>query len=215
MKHLRYPLACVLSAWLAVITARADQPVAADAPREIAILHIRVLSGEDSVQPAGSVSKQPIVVLITDETGQPVQGATVSFRLPTAAPGGVFSSGLRSEVITTGSDGRAVLFGVTWDRTPGAVQIRVTAVKDSVRAGTIISLNLIESAAAGKAFSPAGRTRAAKSGAKSKWAVLAIVAGAAAGGLAAGLSRGGEKTAAAPPAPSVQIGPPSISIGRP
>jgi hypothetical protein len=216
MKYLRYPLACALSAWLAVNTAMADQSVQKGAPREIAILHIRVLSGEDSLQTAGAVSKHPIVVLITDESGRPVESATVSFRLPSDGPGGTFSTGLKSEVMTTGSDGRAGVFAIQWDGAPGSVQLRVTAVKGDARAGTILSLTLAEAGPHVKTAARLSRSAGAKTSSRGKWAVLAIaIAGAAAGGLAAGLSQGGSKTTPAASAPAVQIGSPSISIGRP
>ena len=44
-------------------------------------------------------------MLVTDETGRPVANAAVSFRLPEDGPGGMFSSGPRTEANDQGSGG--------------------------------------------------------------------------------------------------------------
>lgn len=217
MRQGRYALACVLSTGLVADTAMAAQAVVAGAPREIAILHIRVLSGEGATFVAGSRSTQPVVVQVTDEAARPVEGATVSFRLPERGPGGIFSNGLRTEVTSTGLDGRAGVFGVVWDHTSGPIQMQVTAVKGGARAGTIVSLEIAASAAPVARSVPIQRlVRPKGNSSRGKWAVVTLViAGAAAGGLAAGLSHGGSRTAPSPSTPSVQIGSPSITIGGP
>jgi hypothetical protein len=109
---------------------------------QVAILHIRVVEGEDVVHAPGSRSIRPLVVAVTDETGQPVDHAAVSFHLPEEGPGGVFLNGLRTEVELTDSGGRASIRGLQWNRTPGRVQIRVVASREQARAG-IVSLQAI------------------------------------------------------------------------
>lgn len=216
MKQWRYAMACALSACLAADTAMAAQAAAAGALREIAILHIRVISGEGAIHAAGSRTAQPLLALITDEAGAPVDGATVSFRLPDGAPSGRFSNGLHTEIVTTSHDGRAAAFGVQWDRTPGAVQIRITAAKGAARAGTIVSLELsVSESTSGDALSVRRPSARGSSGSRGKWVLATLViAGAAAGGLMAGLNHAG-KRASAPASPTVQIGPPVITIGAP
>lgn len=158
---------------------------------------------------AGGKDARAMVVQITDETGSPAEGVTVSFRLPEEGPSGSFGGGLKTDIVTTNPDGRASMYGVVWNRTPGPFQVRVTAVKGFVRAGTVIAQTLAE-AAAGKGAASAGSRR--------KWiAIAAVVGGGAAAGVAAGM-RGGAKSAAAVPAavaPPPQVGPPAITIGRP
>ena len=106
--------------------------------REVVILQIKVLEGDALVQVAGSRASRSITVQISDETGKPVEGARVSFRLPDEGPGGVFRNGLRTEVLATGPDGLASVKGMKWNGTPGPFGVRVVAAKDRARAGVAI-----------------------------------------------------------------------------
>lgn len=193
---------------------------AADIPQvqEAAILQILVLEGDSAVHALGSRSVRPLSVRVADETGRPVSGAAVSFRLPEEGPGGVFASGMKSEVSVTGSDGRASVWGILWNRAAGPFQVRVTAVKGQSRAGIVISQYLSENVSE----NPSDRPPLAASGrARGRlfYLLLASVAGAAAGGAAMGLNRNSRQTppqaaSAALTAPT-QIGAPVISIGTP
>ncbi|MBI4874519.1 MAG: hypothetical protein HY822_07795 [Acidobacteria bacterium] len=182
------------------------------------ILQIRVLEGEGAVHATASRSARPLTVQVTDETGQPVAGAAVSFRLPDEGPAGVFASGMKTEVAITGAGGRASVWGIQWNRTAGPFQVRVTTVKGQNRAGIAISQYLSDAAPdqAATARISAGRGRG-------KWVyavLLVAAAGAAASGAAMGLSRE-SKSAPAPlaadalSAPAVQVGPPTVTIGKP
>ena len=216
---LRALVALVVSAFLA---SGGPWPArAADIPAapEVAILQIRVLEGDGAVHALGSRSGRPLSVQITDETGKPVEGAAVSFRLPDDGPGGIFASGMRTEVVVTGADGRASVWGTQWNRTAGPFQMRVTTVKGQNRAGVVVSQYLsdavTEKSSAGNSIAPGGRSRG-------KWfyAVLLVTAGAAAGGAAMGLSRNSkpataEASAGALTMPATQVGAPAISIGKP
>ena len=104
---------------------------------QIAILQVQVVEGDGAVHATGSKASRPIVVQVTDETGSPVEGATVSFRLPDEGPTGVFSSGIRTDLVATDSHGRAALRSLQFGRTPGQLQIRITAAKGEARAGTL------------------------------------------------------------------------------
>src|SRR5712692_5399195 len=144
-------------------------PLAAQDP---ALLQIRVTEGEGAIYATGSRATRGVTVQVTDETGKPTDGATVSFMLPEDGPGGSFSTGSRTEIATTHADGRAAAWGMQWNRTAGRFEIRITAVKGQARAGTVISQFLTEA-----------RARPAGSGHKWLWISLAV-AGAAAGGVA-------------------------------
>jgi len=189
--------------------------------QEAAILQIRVLEGDGAIHALGSRSGRPLSVQIADETGKPVSGAAVSFRLPDDGPGGVFASGMKTEVVVTGADGRAAVWGIQWNRTAGSFQVRVTTVKGQSRAGVVIphylSDAVTEKPSAGMPIAAGGHSRG-------KWfyALLLVTAGVAAGGAAMGLSRYSKPAAqpaaaaAALTAPATQVGAPStIVIGKP
>jgi hypothetical protein len=185
--------------------------------QDAAILQIRVLEGEGAIHALGSRSSRPLSVQVADETGRPVSGAAVSFRLPDDGPGGAFASGMRTEVVVTGADGRASVWGIQWNRTAGTFQVRVTTVKGPSRAGAVVPQYLsdavTEKSSRGAPAAYVGRSRG-------RWfyGVLLVTAGAAAGGAAMGLSRY-SKSAAQPAVadaltvPATQVGAPMISVG--
>jgi hypothetical protein len=177
------------------------------------IVQLKVVEGEGTVYRTGTRATRGVSVLVTDETGKPVANAAVSFRLPDEGASGVFSSGLRTEVMTTGQDGRATVWGMQWNKTPGPMEIRITAVKDQARAGLVSTQYLSDSVApkAGGegAFSAPHKGRA-------KWILIAAGLG---GGAAAGFlySRSHTPATATPSVSStgILIGSPGINIGHP
>jgi len=103
-----------------------------------AALHISVVSGEGAVYSAGAHAAKPLTIEVTDAAGHPVAGARVSFQAPLDGPGGVFASGLQTDLATTDSSGRATVRSLTLNRVPGAFHIRITAAKEQARAGTVV-----------------------------------------------------------------------------
>jgi hypothetical protein len=192
-----------------------------------ALLQIRVIEGEGAVHTIGARASQALVVRITDESGRPVAGASVSFRLPDEGPSGIFQTGLRTEVAAAGPDGKVAIRGIQWNRLAGPLQIRITANKGEARSGMVSAQYLTEPATtAKKGQEPiqAVLPQIKIGPSRSKWTVLAVlIGGAAAGGVAAAANRGSRAPGAPPgpppPAaviqPSVTIGPPSIAIGKP
>ncbi len=192
------------------------------------ILQIRVLEGESVVHTAGARAIRPLTIQVTDETGKPVDGATVSFRLPEQGATGHFGNGLRSELVTSSEEGRAIAWGIQWDKAAGPVEIRITAAKGEARAGTITSLYLREPAAAGQLAQKiqTENSREARIGGKPNWkwiALTALVAGAAAGGVAAltGASKAPTFQQPFPSAspttqqPTFSLGAPVLTVGKP
>ena len=179
---------------------------------QVAILQIRVIEGEGAVHSPGSRSARPITVEITEETGKPVAGAAVSFHLPEDGPGGTFVNGLRTEVVVTDAHGRASLYGLVANRTPGRFQIRVLASKEQARAGTVSFQYVAE---------PKGGATVAASKApaeRRKW--IFVGAAVVGGAVAVAVSRGGAAspaaaTPSAPVPPALSIGAPAISVGKP
>lgn len=174
-----------------------------------AILQIKVMEGEGSVYAVGARATRGLTVQVTDETGKPVEGATVSFRLPDSGPTGTFASGSRTEIVTTRADGRAGVWGMQWNRTSGSLEIRITALKGQTRAGTVCGLYLSDS--------PEARASTARVGPHGghKWLWIGLaVGGAAAGAVAvAALTKKSSESTTTPV--SVQIGTPTIIVGQP
>jgi hypothetical protein len=98
------------------------------------------VSGEAAVHPPGAHVAKPITIEVKDETGRPVQGAAVSFHFPEDGPGGLFANGLPTDLAVTDAGGRAAVRSFQLNRTPGAVDIRITAAKDQARAGTLVKV---------------------------------------------------------------------------
>jgi hypothetical protein len=173
-----------------------------------ALLQVRVVEGEAAVYAIGSRATKGITIQVTDETGKPVDGATIGFRLPESGPSGAFANGSKTEIATTRPDGRAAAWGMQWNRTPGLLEIRITAVKGPTRAGIVCPQYLTDA--------PGSASSHMSSGGSHKWVwIVVAVAGAAGGSLAAVAL--GSKTSSTPAATvtAVQIGAPTITIGHP
>jgi hypothetical protein len=175
------------------------------------IVQLKVVEGDGAVYRTGSRATRGLTVLVTDEAGKPVERAAVSFRLPEEGPSGAFSSGLKTEVVTTSPDGRATVWGMQWNKTAGPVEIRITAIKDQARAG-IISTQYLSDTVAPKAGGEG--VFAAPHKGHAKWILIAVAAGGAAAGLAFGRSHSAAAGATVGPA-GVMIGNPSINVGHP
>ena len=181
------------------------------------IVQLKVIEGDGAVYRTGSRATRGLTVSVTDETGKPVEHAAVSFRLPEEGASGLFSSGLRTEVVTTGPDGRATVWGMQWNKTAGPVAIRITAIKDQARSGIISTQYLSDAAALAVAAPKAGGEGvfAAPHKGRGKWILIAAaLGGAAAAGLAFGRSHGPQTAGVGSPA-GVMIGNPSINVGHP
>lgn len=192
-------------------------PVGGSQP--VAILQIRVVEGDGAVHAAGTRATRGLIVEVTDETGKPVAGAAVNFRLPDEGPGGVFANGMKTEVVITSPDGRAALWGMQWNRVEGPFQIRVTAAKGQARAGTVVSQYLSLAVASKQSGPAASRALAAPAKPRSKWLWIGVlVAGSAVGGgLAAGLAKGSRTNTATTTSttPALTVGTPVVTIGKP
>ena len=179
--------------------------VAQDPP----ILQVHVVEGEAAVYALGSRATRGVTVQVTDESGKPVEAATVSFRLPEDGPTGSFATGSKTEIATTRADGRAGVWGMQWNRSPGTFEIRITAAKGQTRAGTVCSQYLTDSpeVAAASRIGPARHH---------KWLWISLaVAGAAGAALAATAQASKPGTPASASPVGLQIGAPTINLGHP
>jgi len=158
----------------------------------------------------GGRATRGMTVAVSDDSGNPLPGATVTFRLPANGASGEFPGGSRSEAVATGADGRASVWGVEWNRTPGDVEIRISAVKGDARGAAVAHVALSASVAPAKVSSGGG------GGHKVLWILLVAAGGAAAGGATLGLA--GKSSNSTPTAATVNaphIGAPSVSLGHP
>ncbi len=173
---------------------------------------MRVLDGEGVVYALGSRATRGLTVQVTDETGRPVEGAAVSFRLPNEGATGMFEGGSKSEVVVTKADGRASVWGMQWNRVGGPVEVRLTAMKGPARAGAVTQVYLSADVAPETKES---RVPAMRTG-RRLTTLLLVVAGIAGGGLAAGMIAGktAQASGVAPPA-APRIGAPSVILGKP
>lgn len=174
-------------------------------------LRIKILEGDGQVFRAGQTSSKRVTVEIADASGQPASGVAVTFKLAA----GRFASGLASEVLLTGADGKATIYGIHWDEQPGPAAIEVVAVSGTLRAELEIPVEI--------AAATGGERLVATSGTSKKWLWISLaVAGAAGGGLFALRGQNTTTAGAGPvaPGPSTlpgppQVGPPTITIGKP
>ena len=175
------------------------------APDDPALLQVKILEGEGASYAPGSRATRGVTIQVSDETGKPVE-ATVTFRLPEDGPGGVFANGSRTEIAATDAGGRASVWGMQWNRTPGSFELRITASKGAARAGTVCSLYLTDKAEKSRS---GPRVR---SGHKWLWIAIGVAGGAATLGVAR--STGSSTGTAATSTASVTLGTPTVSIGR-
>lgn len=185
-------------------------PLTIWAQSDPAVLQLRVVQGEGAVYAAGSRATRGVVVQVTDETGRPVEAATVSFRLPEQGPTGTFSSGQKTEIASTDESGRAEVWGMQWSRDTGGFELRITAAKGQVRGSILCPLYLSAAPVLSRERDAAPQHSL---GHKKTKLWIAVGLGAAAAVAAAGIA--GKSAPAAPTASGPQIGTPTIAIVRP
>ncbi len=166
------------------------------------VLRIVVEEGEGALNSIEARRAKEPVVRIENDDKQPVRGAVVNFILPAQGAGGTFG-GEMSYTATTGADGRVVGRGLRPNKVPGAFEIRVTASARGESASAIIHQTNVAPTATGGS---AGK----------KIALLAIIGGAAVGGiLAATLGGSSGSTPAATPGGTPSGGGTTVIPGPP
>jgi len=166
-------------------------------------LQIRVVEGEGAAYALGSRATRGITVEVTNETGKPVDGVAVNFQLPGDGATGAFSNNTKTEIVTTGPDGRASVWGMQWNRTAGSFEVRITATKGESRAGTVCSQSLT----AGLKHT-SGHAHGSH-----KWLWIALAVAGGAGAAVAIGGRAGNSSSAASAVSATTIGAPTIAIG--
>lgn len=161
-------------------------------------LVLNVIEGEGAINNARTHTGHDPLVEVRDQSGAPIPGATVTFQLPGSGPGGMFAGSQNSLVTQTDEHGQAAGRGFRPNSVSGPFEIRVTASYKSETASAAIT-----------------QTNAAPAEAKStkKYWIIALVAGAGAGGAFAATH--GNKTSSTTTTTQPGIVPGSPSFGAP
>ncbi len=200
----RGPVAIVLAACVVAALAKG-----ADTAPPV-VIQLRIIEGDGAVSAVGSRATRGLAVRVTDEASKPVEGATVSFQLPGDGPSGTFPSGGKNEIVTTKSDGIATVWGMQWNKNPGAFEIRVTASKGQARAGLAVAQFLSDAVKAG-----GEGTFTASHASRKKWLWIGAIGAAAGAGFAFREATVKGALPAGPTTTPLQIGTPTLTIGHP
>ena len=160
-------LSCITPGMLAIA-----QPPAAG-------LKLEVLEGEGAINNIRLHRAREPVIRAVNENNDPLGGVSVSFLLPDMGPSGEFAGSLRELTVLTDEKGQATGRGLVPNQLLGKFQIRVVASYRGQRATATINQT---NAAPGGAVSR---------GPSKKVLLIALIGGAAAGGVALAASRGG------------------------
>jgi len=173
----------------------------AGAAQELEALELTPVRGEGAFNDIRRHAAEEVVVVVKDQSGQPVAGATVVFTLPYSGPGGTFDRNQRTYTATSGADGRAAAASIHPNSTEGRFNIQVSATFAGKKVSTVISQTNTMAA-----------TLPNQNGHGKLILILALIAGAGAGvGLAVGRGGGSAPPAVAPT--SLTAG--AISVGGP
>jgi hypothetical protein len=159
---------------------------------------IQVVEGDGAINSIRLRRAHDPVVRVVDAGGEPVAGAVVTFLLPATGPSGSFGESGLSLTVQTDSRGMAAGRGLRPNGIAGQFRMRVTTSWQGVpAAATLVQTNA---------------EPVIKSGHGKTIAILAVVAGAVAGGAAVA-ARGGKSTPADQASTGATGG--SISAGTP
>jgi hypothetical protein len=98
---------------------------------------ITVTSGSGQSATVATGFALPLVATVTDQFGNPVAGASVTFTAPASGAGGTFSNGLATITAATAANGQA---SVTFTSNTLAGSYQVTATADGVSTAALFSL---------------------------------------------------------------------------
>lgn len=173
--------------------------------------------------PAGDADRA-LTVEVTDDQGQPVNGAVVTFQAP--EPG----AAVKAE---THADGRASVASAQLNKTAGTFDVKVTAVKDHARAGMMVRQTFAAAIAPMEKAAPVEKAEAPKSepvmpvtaGGDGdfhsshsfhwKWLALLGLAAAAGAGLWLKAQANSTVTLSSPFLAAPQVGTPTVTVGHP
>jgi hypothetical protein len=159
-------------------------------------LKVVVLEGNGAINNIRLHRAKDPVVQVMDDQDRPIPDATVTLTLPATGPSGAFLDGAKTLVVHTDKEGKAYGRGLQPNGVAGQFQIAVTAsYQGQVAQAAIPQTN------AGPAVGHSSTK---------KFAILAIIGGAAAGGAFAARGHGTRPAAATTPGTVIVAGDPSL-----
>jgi hypothetical protein len=161
-------------------------------------LAVAVLEGDGAINSIRHRRAREPLVRVTDDGGEPVRGAAVTFVLPAYGPSGSFEESGLSVTLQTDERGLARGRGLKPNQIAGRFQIRVTASLRGVVGSAIVTQTNVEPTAS--------------SGNSRKIALISVIAAGVAGGVL-GITRLGRTEPAAVTTPPPSGG--SIAAGTP
>ena len=165
-------------------------------------MNVVPVEGQDAINNIRQPGSRELVVEVQSGDGARVEGASVTFFLPSTGPGGTFANGTNTLTAITGRDGRAAARGIRFTQT-GRFEIRVIASYQGQTATAVMN----ETNVSGISASGGGGSS------KKIWVIVAI--GAAAGiGAAIAATHGGSGSASSSNAP-IMITAGSPTVGGP
>ena len=174
----------------------------ARAADQVLSMQINVTKGENAFNDVKNRRAQDLEVEILDQNRRPVQGAQVVFRLPFAGPGGTFTGGQTTFTATTDAMGHAATEGLRPNATEGRFNISIQASFNGMEARkTIAQTNTV-----------AGGQIGTGTGSHKKYWIIALIGGAAVGGVVIATHHSSNSSPGASPT-SLSAG--TITVGGP
>jgi hypothetical protein len=167
-------------------------------------LKVAPLAGSNEMNDLERGVMAPLVVQVLDQNDNPVEGAEVVFRFPITGPSAVFPDQKDTQTVKTNFSGQAAAVGWTANRQVGSFHVHVTASHGSeIGEATILMTNVTRVADQGQ--------QKRRGWWSSKWAKVAIIAGAAAAVTVVVLAtRSGSGSSASTPTITARPGSPTI-----
>ncbi|MBI1352868.1 MAG: hypothetical protein GC160_00880 [Acidobacteria bacterium] len=172
------------------------------------ILEIVPIQGEHAVHDPIRGIASPTVIEVHDAAGKPARGVEVTFSAPAIGPSGRFADGSRSQLVTTGSDGRASMVGFQPNSFEGPFSLAVSAHAQDARGSIVLRHSNRPMSTTPPMASSAAPRKSSGMGKK-----LLIILGVGAAITAASVAATGGSPAAAPSAVSPSGGPITITVG--
>ena len=148
-------------------------------------LQITILEGNGAINNIRDQRAKDIVVQVTDGAGRAIQGATVTFNLPTMGASAVFPDGGSSAILVTDAAGQAAARSLRTTNVAGQFEIRVSAsYQGEIARETVVQTNAAP---------------AQGGGGSKKALIILLLAGGAAAGAAVALTGGSSGTSTSPP----------------
>lgn len=148
------------------------QTAPAAQPATIRSLKVRALAGEQAMNDLEGKVMAPLVVQVSDQSDQPIEGVDVVFRFPLEGPSASFQDHKNVQSVRTNADGQAAAVGWMANGKVGTFQVQVTASRGNEQGSATISMTNVTR------ITEQERTQQKKWW-STRWGKIAIIAGAA------------------------------------